>query len=59
MIVSMARSLKLKVIAEGVERQDQFDFLRSLRCDMAQGFFFSRPVPAENFEKLMESSAGR
>ena len=40
----MARSLGLRVVAEGVERADQFAFLRSRNCDEAQGFYFSRPA---------------
>jgi len=43
-IISLARSLGLGVIAEGVENRDQLDRLRSLNCDRAQGFMFSRPV---------------
>ena len=43
-IISLARSLGLGVIAEGVENQDQLERLRQLHCDRAQGFMFSRPV---------------
>jgi Amt family ammonium transporter len=50
-IISLARSLGLSVIAEGVETRDQFDRLRALDCDKAQGFMFSRPV---NDIKAME-----
>jgi diguanylate cyclase (GGDEF)-like protein len=52
-IISMGRSLDLRVIAEGVETQDQLDFLRAHGCDEAQGYFFSRPVPAEQFAALL------
>jgi hypothetical protein len=45
-IVAMARSLDLKVTAEGVETYRQAVFLRSLACDLAQGFYFGRPVAA-------------
>ena len=48
-IVAMAHSLKLKVIAEGVEMLEQLAFLRSLNCDEMQGYFVSRPVPSEEF----------
>lgn len=46
-IISMAHGLNLKVVAEGVETNEQLDFLLRRRCDEAQGFFFGRPVPAE------------
>jgi EAL domain-containing protein (putative c-di-GMP-specific phosphodiesterase class I) len=45
-IVEMARSLRLEVIAEGVETDDQLEQLRRLRCHKVQGYLFSRPVPA-------------
>ncbi|MDO8589257.1 MAG: EAL domain-containing protein [Armatimonadota bacterium] len=50
-IVAMAHSLKLNVIAEGVETLEQLQFLRSLDCDEVQGYFISRPVPAEEFAR--------
>ncbi len=52
-IVSLAHSLHLKVIAEGVETTAQLDFLRSIGCDQYQGYHFSRPLPAREFEALM------
>jgi diguanylate cyclase (GGDEF)-like protein len=48
-IVAMARSLNLRVTAEGVETEEQAAFLRSLTCDQAQGFHFGRPMPAAEF----------
>jgi diguanylate cyclase (GGDEF)-like protein len=48
-IVGMARSLNLRVTAEGVETEEQAAFLRSLTCDQAQGFHFGRPMPAAEF----------
>jgi diguanylate cyclase (GGDEF)-like protein len=48
-IVAMARSLNLRVTAEGVETEEQATFLRSLTCDQAQGFHFGRPMPAADF----------
>ncbi|MBI3444405.1 MAG: EAL domain-containing protein, partial [Magnetospirillum sp.] len=52
-IVAMARALKLKVVAEGVENQEHLDFLRKLGCDQIQGYFFSRPLPAEGMRNLL------
>jgi diguanylate cyclase (GGDEF)-like protein/PAS domain S-box-containing protein len=52
-IVAMAKALKLKVVAEGVETQDHIDFLRGLGADQIQGYFFSRPLPAEAMGQLL------
>lgn len=49
-IITMAKSLNLKTIAEGVESQAQYDFLRNRECDEIQGYFYSRPLPAQSFE---------
>lgn len=46
-IVSMAHNLRMKVVAEGVETQTQLTRMESLHCDVVQGFFLGRPVPAE------------
>jgi diguanylate cyclase (GGDEF)-like protein len=54
-IISMGRSLNLRVIAEGVETQEQLDFLKAHRCDEAQGYFFSRPVPPQELVKFLET----
>ena len=54
-IIAIAHSLGLKVLAEGVETAEQLAFLRSLGCDGAQGYYFSRPVPAGEFMRLLES----
>src|SRR6266446_6706203 len=53
-IISLGQSLRLKVVAEGVETERQAQLLRLLRCDQAQGFLFSRPVPAEEIEALLK-----
>jgi diguanylate cyclase (GGDEF)-like protein/PAS domain S-box-containing protein len=54
-IISMAHSLKLRVIAEGVETRAQLEYLRRSRCDEIQGYFFSRPVAAAELGALVES----
>ena len=52
--ISLARSLKLRVIAEGIESAEVLAFLRAQNCTEGQGFYFSRPVPADQFAKLHE-----
>jgi diguanylate cyclase (GGDEF)-like protein len=54
-IISLGQSLKLRVIAEGVETEEQLAFLRVHHCDEAQGYYFSRPVVPEQFAKLLET----
>ncbi|MFC5648153.1 putative bifunctional diguanylate cyclase/phosphodiesterase [Paenibacillus solisilvae] len=49
-ITSMAKHLKLKVTAEGVENDEQIQFLRERNCEEAQGFYFTKPIPANLFE---------
>jgi EAL domain-containing protein (putative c-di-GMP-specific phosphodiesterase class I) len=53
-IVAMAHSLDLNVIAEGVENQQQLDFLRKLECDEIQGYLISKPLAAEDVVKFMQ-----
>ena len=50
-ILSMARSMGLEVVAEGVEKDEQLNFLRSQSCDNVQGFLLSHPLPASDFTK--------
>jgi diguanylate cyclase (GGDEF)-like protein/PAS domain S-box-containing protein len=54
-VISMSRSLKLRVIAEGVETLEQLAFLQAHDCDEAQGYFFSRPVPPQQFAELLRT----
>ena len=56
-IVLMAHKLGLKVIAEGVETAEQRDFLKTMGCDYAQGFLFSKPTSSACFERLLASAA--
>jgi diguanylate cyclase (GGDEF)-like protein len=52
-MISMGRSLNLRVVAEGVETPKELAFLQERQCDEAQGFYFSRPVDSEQFAKLL------
>lgn len=52
-VIQLAHSLKLIVVAEGVERQDQLDFLRRQHCDNIQGYLFSKPLPADQLEAFI------
>ena len=54
-VISMGRNLKFRVIAEGVETQEQLAFLQAHKCDEAQGYYFSRPVLPEQFAKLLKT----
>ena len=54
LILDIARYLKVSVVAEGVETEGQLAILRAGRCDLVQGYYFSRPLPPEDFEKLIE-----
>ena len=51
-MIEIARLLEVPVIAEGVESKEQMELLRELGCDIIQGYYFSRPLPPEEFEKL-------
>ena len=55
-IISMAQNLDLKIIAEGVETENQVTFLHALGCQTGQGYLFSKPVSAEDFVNLLTSS---
>jgi diguanylate cyclase (GGDEF)-like protein/PAS domain S-box-containing protein len=54
-MISMGRSLNLRVVAEGVETQEELAFLQAHECDDVQGYYFSRPVPAQRFARLLTS----
>ena len=52
-VTAMAHKMRMKVIAEGVETEEQLSFLRLTGCDEMQGFLYSRPLPAEEYRELM------
>lgn len=52
-VIQLSRNLGIEVVAEGVENENHLRLLRELECDLAQGYYFSRPVPASEFEKLI------
>ncbi len=58
LIIDIAEYLKVPVIAEGVETEEQMSTLKNLGCDYVQGYYFSRPVPPEEFEPFITSSPG-
>ena len=63
LILGIAKNLKIPVVAEGVETEEQLRLLRELGCPLVQGFYFSRPLPPEEFEEkiirnMQESGEG-
>ena len=55
-VVALGKSMDFGLIAEGVETQEQLEFVKAVGCNQAQGFYFSRPVPAAVItEKLLSS----
>jgi diguanylate cyclase (GGDEF)-like protein/PAS domain S-box-containing protein len=54
-VIGMGRSLNLRVIAEGVETRSELEFLQAHQCDEAQGYHFSRPLPAQEFGRLLQT----
>ncbi len=55
--IQMAHNLDMKVVAEGVESERSRAILEKMGCDICQGYHFSRPVPAQNFNKLLSNRA--
>jgi diguanylate cyclase (GGDEF)-like protein len=56
-VVALGKSLSLTVVAQGVETREQADFLRKHACDELQGFYFNRPLPAQQFAELLRAQA--
>ena len=55
--IQLARNLDMSVVAEGIEKKEQVDFLAKQGCDMIQGFYYAKPMPIEEFEKKVEEDA--
>ena len=53
-VVLMAEKLGLGLLAEGVETKEQVDVLRSIGCDIVQGYYYAKPMPAEEFYELLK-----
>ena len=54
-IIDIASYLKVPTIAEGVETTEQVEVLKALGCDLVQGYYFSKPVPSEEFERFLDA----
>lgn len=55
-VIGMGKHLNLQIIVEGVETQEQSDFLESIGCDIVQGYFYGRPVPVKEFEIILKEN---
>ena len=58
-VINLAHTLQLKVVAEGVETEEQYTFLRHYACDMMQGFLFSKPLPVDEVVPVLQQSLVR
>ena len=56
-IISMAKDLEITVLAEGVETEQQKEFLKALNCDMIQGYYYAKPMPTERFATFLEKKS--
>jgi EAL domain-containing protein (putative c-di-GMP-specific phosphodiesterase class I) len=54
-IIAMAHGMNIKVVAEGIENQWQYDFLKAEDCDIGQGYFISKPLPTKKIQQLLQS----
>ncbi|QCU89196.1 putative bifunctional diguanylate cyclase/phosphodiesterase [Thiomicrorhabdus sediminis] len=58
-IITMAHNLNIEIVAEGIEQQDQLNYLKSVDCEFYQGYFCSKPLPAKNFIELVQDSLNK
>jgi len=58
-IVTLAHNLRLELIAEGIETLDQMSMLKNMGCDLAQGYFFQRPLPCDQALEYAQKNNGR
>ena len=57
-IITMAEQLKLGLIAEGVETREQVEMLKQMGCDQVQGYYYAKPMPEEDFYRLLLENRG-
>lgn len=58
-LINMANELQLGIIIEGIETQDQIDFLKHEKCDVIQGYFYSKPLPEKEFDKWVDENLSK
>ena len=56
-VIKLAQALDLHTISEGIEERGQVDFLKSMDCDLIQGYVFAKPMPVPDFERLVFGKA--
>lgn len=57
-IIDMAHALDIKVVSEGIEEKEQLEMLKSINCEIGQGFLFAKPMPIEDYDKLVKNYTG-
>ena len=55
--IRLAKKLNMNILAEGIEKKEQVEFLAAQGCDMIQGYYFAKPVPVGEFEKMLQQEA--